>query len=214
MRAGATLRLTIAATLLLSGCNRPADTAPKPVAPEPATPAPVPAKPATPAPAPTTRAPPKQEAPRLPPPEPAPPGSPGALPDDRTPLPEGRVTVDSREAAGQVVQRYFALLESHRPLAAAALWRDHRPDPALMAMIAQLHDMHALIGRPGEIDAGCGQRYITVPVQLYGRDARGVTINRRADLLLHRTDVESDTPEDRLWRIERVAEPPAPAPAP
>src|SRR4030095_2850307 len=52
------------------------------------------------------------------------PGEPGGLPDDRTPISEGPIAPKSAQGAGQVLQTYFALLESGRSAEADKLWSD------------------------------------------------------------------------------------------
>ncbi|MFX7922530.1 hypothetical protein ABTK16_19490, partial [Acinetobacter baumannii] len=60
-------------------------------------------------------------------------------------------------------------------------------------------------GHPGDIDAGAGQRFITVPVQPYARDK--ATHQPRyfiGSVTLHRTDVDGATPEQKQWRIRSI----------
>src|SRR6476620_5532870 len=54
--------------------------------------------------------------------EPPAPGSPGGLPDDRTPLAEGKITPESAQGAGQVLQTYYALIGEHKYAEAWKLW--------------------------------------------------------------------------------------------
>lgn len=100
--------------------------------------------------------------------EPPEPGAPGGLPDDRTPLDESAAPPGSVQAAGRVVETYFALVESGRSAEAAKLRRD-----------GQVYDvrpyarLNALIGRPRRLEGAAGSLYVDVPVVLYGRLATG-----------------------------------------
>lgn len=52
------------------------------------------------------------------------PGEPGGLPDDRTPVAEGPIDSKSGQGAAQVLQSYFALLETGKTAEADKLWSD------------------------------------------------------------------------------------------
>lgn len=139
------------------------------------------------------------------------PGEPGGLPDDRTPVSEAPFTEDSAQGAANVVQTYYALLEAGKYRDAWLLWRNRgqasgMSAEAFAASFAKYSEYHAAIGAPGRIDAGAGQRYVTVPVQVYGRLKAG---NRPFNLLGSATlrragDVDGATAEQRRWRIERI----------
>jgi membrane-bound inhibitor of C-type lysozyme len=166
----------------------------------------------------------------LPPPEPAPspraspppleppaPGEPGGLPDDRTPVSEAPFTPDSAQGAANVVQTYFALIEAGKYHQAWALWGDGGKASgmsagAFAASFAKYSEYHANIGAPGRIDAGAGQRYVTVPVQAYGRLKDGSPFNLRGDVTLHRTaDIDGATAEQKSWHITTSNLKPSPA---
>ncbi|MCD2323191.1 MliC family protein [Sphingomonas sp. IC-56] len=139
------------------------------------------------------------------------PGEPGGLPDDRTPVSEAPFTEDSAQGAANVVQTYYALLEAGKYREAWALWRNRgqasgMSAQAFAASFARYSEYHANVGAPGRIDAGAGQRYVTVPVQVYGRLKQG---NRPFNLLGSATlrragDVDGATAEQRRWRIESI----------
>ena len=63
------------------------------------------------------------------------------------------------------------------------------------------------------IDAGAGQRYVTVPVQAYARLKSGAAAYWIGSAVLHRTaDIDGATAEDKTWRIKSIdlkAAPPA-----
>ena len=139
------------------------------------------------------------------------PGQPGGLPDDRTPVSEAKFTPDSAQGAANVVQTYYALIESRRYDQAWALWSDGGKASggdakAFAARFAPYSEYHANIGAPGQIEAGAGQRYVTVPVQVYGRSkATGKPFHQLGEVTLHRTgDIDGATPEQRSWRIRAI----------
>jgi membrane-bound inhibitor of C-type lysozyme len=143
--------------------------------------------------------------PPLTPPEP---GTPGGLPDDRTPISEAPFTPDSAQGAANVVQTYYALLGEGKYRQAWALWDDGGKASAMSAeafaaSFAKYSEYHANIGAPGEIDAGAGQRYVTVPVQVYGRLKQGATpVYMLGSVTLHRVgDIDGATAAQKSWHI-------------
>ncbi len=138
--------------------------------------------------------------------DPPAPGEPGGLDDDRTPVSEAPFTEDSAQGAANVVQTYYALLGEAKYGQAFRLWApgaagmDAR---AFAASFARYSEYHANVGAPGRIDAGAGQRYVTVPVQVYGRLKQGARpFNLRGSVTLHRAgDVDGATAEQRRWWI-------------
>ena len=134
------------------------------------------------------------------------PGEPGGLDDDKTPVSEAPFPEDSAQGAANVVQTYYALLEAGKYGQAYRLWEpgtagmDAR---AFAASFDRYSEYHANIGAPGRIDAGAGQRYVTVPVQVYGRLEQGAReFNMRGSVTLHRAgDVDGASAEQRRWRI-------------
>jgi len=145
--------------------------------------------------------------------EPIAPGKPGGLPDDRTPVTEAPFTADSPQGAADVVQRYFALVEAGRYGEAYRLREPGGPSAAEFAgSFARYAEYHAQVGAPGAVDAGAGQRYVTVPVQAYGRDKDGRAFHESGTITLHRTgDIDGATPEQKRWRIRSIELKPAPA---
>src|SRR3546814_13188239 len=61
----------------------------------------------------------------------------------------------------------------------------------------------ANVAAPGRVDAGAGQRYVEVPVQVYGTLEDGEQpFNRRGSVTLHRTaEIPGATAEDKSWHI-------------
>lgn len=136
------------------------------------------------------------------------PGEPGALDNDTTPVSEAPFTPTSAQGAANVVQTYYALIEAGKY---AQAWRlqdgasEGQSAESFAAGFAKYREVHANIGAPGAIDAGAGQRYVTVPVQLYGRlKDGGRPFNLRGSVILHRTEVDGASPEQRKWRIRSV----------
>ncbi len=132
------------------------------------------------------------------------PGTANGLDNDMTPVSEAPFAADSAQGAADVVQRYYALLEEKKPKEALALW-EGEPDAANDVMLADYSEYHAQIGAPGEIDAGAGQRFVTVPVVVYGRlKATGKPFNRKLTVTLHRTEVDGATADQKRWRIRSI----------
>ncbi|MES2442631.1 MAG: MliC family protein [Pseudomonadota bacterium] len=145
-----------------------------------------------------------EPSPTLAPLNPPAPGEPGGLDNDTTPVSEAPFTADSAQGAANVVQTYYALIEQGKVDQAYALWEPGAAGmraPAFAASFAKYSEVHANIGAPGDIDAGAGQRYVTVPVQVYGRLKDGTPFNMRGSVTLHRTEVDGATPEQRKWHI-------------
>lgn len=146
------------------------------------------------------------------------PGMPGGLPDDRTPVSEAPFTPDSAQGAANVVQTYYALLEAGKYGQAYALWEQGAAgmsEGAFAASFAKYREYHANIGAPGPIDAGAGQRYVTVPVQVYGRlKAGSQPFNMRGSVILHRTgDIDGATAAQKSWHIHTTSIKPRPGAA-
>lgn len=147
---------------------------------------------------------------------PAEPGQPGGLADDRTPLSEAPFAADSAQGAANVVQTYYALIGEGKYRQAWALWGEQgaasgQSADAFAANFARYSEYHANVGAPGDIDAGAGQRYVTVPVQAYARLKSGAAIYWIGSVVLHRTgDIDGASAEEKAWRIKSVDLKPAP----
>jgi hypothetical protein len=144
--------------------------------------------------------------------DPPAPGTPGGLPDDRTPVSDARFAPDSAQGAANVVQIYYALIGEKKYAQAFALREPGALSAsAFAAGFAGYSEYHANIGAPGAIDAGAGQRYVTVPVQIYARLKRGATpVYELGTVTLHRAgDVDGATSAQRRWRITTIATKPA-----
>lgn len=124
-----------------------------------------------------------------------------------------------RRAAAAVVARFFADLGAHHAPSAWRAWDRGRADPAaraaLQARLSRYAHVAAAVGTPGRVDAGAGQRYITVPLTLAatGRGPRRVRL--RGEAVLHRTGaIDGATADQRRWRITAITLKAAPGPWP
>lgn len=134
------------------------------------------------------------------------PGEPGGLPDDRTPVAEGPIDPKSAQGAAQVLQQYFALLESGEASKARTLWSNGDTPAEFANRLAQYREIHANIGAPGDSEGAAGSIYVEVPVQMYGRLRRdGKEFNARGTMTLRRVnDVPGSTAEQRRWHIYKA----------
>jgi hypothetical protein len=133
-----------------------------------------------------------------PPLNPPAPGERGGLPDDRTPTSEGVIDAKSAQGASQVVQSYFALVESGRFAEADKLWSKgvERLD------LTGYQEVHGNVGAPGNVEGGAGSLYVEIPVQVYGRLKDGKEFSSRGIMILRRVnDVPGSTEEQRRWHI-------------
>ena len=135
------------------------------------------------------------------------PGTPGGLPDDRTPLEEPKGPIDPRspEAAGQVVQHYGALIEQKRWSEAAKLWGNADAAGQMTAQLKAYSEAHLQVGKPADMEGAAGSSFITVPILLYGKDAKGSDFHRAGDVTLRRVnDVPGSTEAQRRWHIQGI----------
>jgi hypothetical protein len=133
-------------------------------------------------------------------PRPVPPAS------DRTPVDEAPFAEDGAQGAANVVQTYHALIEAGKYREAYRLWEPGAAGMSAQAFaesFARYAEYHAEVGAPGRVDAGAGQRYVTVPVRVYGKLAKGGrSFDMRGEIVLHRTaDIDGATAEQKRWHI-------------
>ncbi|WP_242139967.1 hypothetical protein [Sphingomonas sp. TREG-RG-20F-R18-01] len=143
--------------------------------------------------------------------DPPAPGTAGGLPNDRTPQSEARFTPDSAQGAANVLQTYYALLSARRFADARALWQPSAPGAGrdvaeFTKTFDRFSEYHANIGAPGRIDAGAGQRDVTVPVQVYGRLSADCSPSYAiGSAVLHRVAaVDGASKDQRAWRIASI----------
>lgn len=138
-----------------------------------------------------------------------------------TPAPSPAATVaDDAQAAAAVVRHYFDLIAARDYAAAWRLWDDGgeasgMTDRQFADSFARYASYRAKVGAPGRIDAGAGQRYVEVPVQVSGELAdRSGPFAMAGSLTLHRAgDIDGATAEQRRWRIRDSGLRPRPAEA-
>lgn len=129
---------------------------------------------------------------------------------DRTPVSEAPFTPESAQGAADVMQVYFALIESGRLPQAYALWANGGKASGLSQAdfeksFSAYREVHGQVGAPGEIEGAAGSLYVTVPVGLYGRPASGGTFDHKGTATLRRVnDVPGSTAEQRKWHIEKI----------
>jgi hypothetical protein len=136
-------------------------------------------------------------------------------------LPEAEPADDGAEAAAQVLRDYYALIARKQFREAWDLWdREGQasgmaPD-AFAASFNKYRNFTAQLGSPGRIDAGAGQRYITIPVTVSGTLRDGAPFAMEGPVTLHRAaDIDGATAAQRRWRIyESGLKPRPPAPTP
>jgi hypothetical protein len=135
------------------------------------------------------------------------PGTPAGLPDDRTPQaePKGPIDAASAEAAGQVVQRYGALIEQKKFNIAAGLWEDAKEADSFAKRFSDYREVHLQVGKPGNMEGAAGSVYVTVPVSLYGTSSAGSPFKCSGEATLRRVnDVPGSTAEQREWHIHAI----------
>lgn len=114
---------------------------------------------------------------------------------------------ETAQGAADLVKRYYALIEHKDYAQAWALWEDvgkasGMTAQAFAASFDKYSDYRAQVGAPGAIDAGAGQRYVTVPVQVFGNLKAGNKLfNMAGSITLHRTAVDGASVEQKSWRI-------------
>lgn len=124
-----------------------------------------------------------------------------------SPLEEPKSQIDARsaEAAGQVVQRYGALIEQGRWTASRDLWSSAGAAKAFERNFRRYTDVHIEIGDLGNLGAAAGSIYVTEPAIFYGNKIGGGNYRRAAVITLRRAnDVPGSTEVQRRWHIERI----------
>ena len=125
-----------------------------------------------------------------------------AKPADRKLLEEPRTPIDpkSKEAAGQVVQHYGALIEQGRFAEAAKAWGNTDAASSFARQLQARGLKHLEIGDISEPEGAAGSIYVTMPVVFY-QDAK----RSPATVTLRRVnDVDGSTEAQRRWHIDRI----------
>ena len=144
------------------------------------------------------------------------PGQPGGLPDDRTPISEGAIDPKSAQGAGQVLQRFGALLEERKFGEARQLWSDGGRASGLTAAefaaaYNKFTEIHSEVGAPGDAEGAAGSLYVEIPFRLYGKLSGGKPFNLIGPVVLRRVnDVPGSTVAQREWHISQSGLKPRP----
>lgn len=114
--------------------------------------------------------------------------------------PKGPIDPKSTEAAGQIVQRYGALIEQARFAEAANTWGDKNSAAAFAKELQSRSLKHLEIGDLSEPEGAAGSIFVTMPVVFYQGTKRSP-----ATVTLRRVnDVDGSTQAQRRWHIERI----------
>lgn len=144
-----------------------------------------------------------------------PPPAPAAAPSTATPtaaastLPAAAAVPLSDDAPPEaVVRRYGEAIAARRYGEARALWADDgRASGMSPAAFAARFDRYARfdlhVGAPRDPDAGAGQRYVTIPVEVTGTLRTGAPFRLQGSLVLHKVadEIDGDQPHMHAWRI-------------
>ncbi len=123
-----------------------------------------------------------------------------------TPVPEAPAVDETTQGAADVVQTYYALIGERKYAEAWALWENVGQASGMSAQaFAASFDKYAAynaqVGAPGAVDAGAGQRFVTVPVQINAKLKTGALVSMTGSVTLHRTAVDGASREQKSWRI-------------
>jgi hypothetical protein len=124
---------------------------------------------------------------------------------------------ETAQGAADVVQSYYALIGERKYADAWALWENVGKASGMTAQaFAASFDKYAAynaqVGAPGAVDAGAGQRFVTVPVQINGKLKTGGLVSMTGSVTLHRTGVDGANQEQKSWRIRTADIKPRPDP--
>lgn len=108
--------------------------------------------------------------------------------------------------AAQVIRDYYTAIDARDYGTAWHLWSDdgaasHQTMQQFASGFAETTSASVEIGTPGDEDAGAGQRYIEVPVNVSATHADGSRHRYAGSYTLHRTVVDGASAEERAWRI-------------
>lgn len=126
--------------------------------------------------------------------------------------------------AAAVTRRYFDRIAAGKADAAWELWDDDgrasgMSQRAFADGFKRYATYRATVGPPGRMEAGAGQRHVTIPVVIEGTLRDGAPFAMAGTVTLHRAGViDGATAAQRQWRISsadltpRPVTPPEPAP--
>jgi hypothetical protein len=125
-----------------------------------------------------------------------------------TPTSATSAEAGSAAEAVEIVRRYHMLIADRDYGAAYLLWEPQAaPEVDSFAGSFSRFDRYvATVGRPGRVEPGAGQRYVTVPVSITGTLLDGTEVNERAEMILHRVaeGIDGATADQKRWRIREV----------
>lgn len=135
----------------------------------------------------------------------------GGVPNENTPAAgDSRARATSAEersprAAAEVLERYFALINSGQRGEAAALWWQSERAEEFADRLARYQRFKANIAAPGRIEGAAGSAYVRISLQLLRNTRSGVeTLSDGTAVLRRVNDVPGSTAEQRRWRIESI----------
>lgn len=111
----------------------------------------------------------------------------------------------SSEAAADIARGFVDLINRGRFDEAYMLLGPGAPPRAdFDRQFSAYSDLRATLGTPGDQEGAAGSIYLSIPVQLTGRQ-HGKRVDRSLDLILRRVnDVPGSTEAQRHWHIERI----------
>jgi hypothetical protein len=144
-------------------------------------------------------------------PAPAPPAHTAGAKNTKA-IPDTHVAPNSAQAAAQLVQSYFALIDAGRYAQARALYggggdRSGKTAAEFAADYRRYREYHAGLGVPGPVEGAAGSLYVAVPVEVYGRLADGTPFRQKGAVNVRRVNgsIPGATAEQRRWHIEDIA---------
>lgn len=124
------------------------------------------------------------------------------------PAPAGQEPTASDAEA--VIDAYYDAIDAGRIRDAYRLWADEgrrsgKTYTAFAEGYAETRAVAANVGTAGRVDAGAGQRYVTVPVVVNAVLKNGREQRFEGSYTLRRTVVDGASAEQRAWRIDRAS---------
>ncbi|UZK68080.1 MliC family protein [Sphingomonas sp. S1-29] len=122
--------------------------------------------------------------------------------------------------AAAVTQRYFDRIAAGKADAAWELWDDDgrasgMTRRAFADSFKRYATYRATVGTPGPMEAGAGQRHVTIPVEISGTLRDDTPFAMAGTVTLHRTGViDGATAAQRQWRISSADLTPRPVAVP
>lgn len=126
------------------------------------------------------------------------------------PLPDQDAGQPKAAEAVSVLRDYYAAINARDYARAHQLWADGGAASGQTTLefangFAGTQGVSVEVGAPGPEDAGAGQRYVTVPVNVSATQADGSVRRYAGRYVLHRTVADGATPEQRAWRIQSAS---------